>query len=343
MTIEMLSPLYDGPMHSTFASHMKCICAISALLLALAAGPAAAQDLKAWRHGVIEAKSDAGFMLMASRRGFAEKQGLKIDVLQVKSDTIGLKALLAGELDSYEGGPGGAIVAASRGADIKILGCHWPTLVHGVFVRETVANVQGLKGKAFAISAPGAMPDLLARAVLEKYGMAPSDVRFANLGSDLDRFKALSAGVVDAGVVSTEYLPVAPKDIRLLFAARDVMPNFIRICFVTSGKVLSERRDDAVRFVASEIAALRFAVAHRDETLALTREVTKTKDDDPRPGFIFDEAVKYKDVDPEVPLSLDKLEWMKAALSKTTNLPPFDLAKLVDADVRAKALTLLGK
>lgn len=315
----------------------------AALLVVLGIGPLPAQDLKTWRHGIIEAKSDAGFILMASRRGFAEKQGLKIEVLQVKSDTIGLKALLAGELDSYEGGPGGAIVAASRGADIRIIGCQWPALVHGVFVRSTVATVQDLKGKAFAISAPGAMPDLLARAVLEKYGIPASEVRFANLGSDLDRFKALSAGVVDAAIISTEYLPVAPGDIRLLFAARDVMPNFMRVCMVTSGKVLAERRDEAVHFIAAEIAALRFAVTHRDETLALTREVTKAKPDDPRPGFIFDEAVRHKDIDAELPIPMDKLEWTRAVIAKSMTLPPFDLAKLVDADVRAKALELLGK
>lgn len=313
----------------------------AAALLALGIAASAAQQLKIWRHAVIEAKSDAGFMLMASQRGFAEKQGLKIEILQVKSDTIGLKAMLAGELDSYEGGPGGAIVAASRGADLKIIGCHWPTLVQGVFVRGTVATVQDLKGKAFAISAPGAMPDLLARAVLEKYGIPASEVRFANLGSDLDRFKALSVGVVDAAVSSTEFLPVAPDGVRLLFAARDVMPNFIRICLVTSGKTLSERREDAVRFVAAEIAALRFAVTHRDETLALTREVTKAKADDPRPGFIFDEAVRHRDIDPELPIPMEKIQWMQATVNKTANLPPLDLAKIVDADVRARALELV--
>ncbi len=318
--------------------------AAAVALVAIAApGPAAAQGLKAWRHGVIEAKSDAGFVLMASHRGFAEKQGLKIDVLQVKSDTIGLKALLAGELDSYEGGPGGAIVAASRGADLKILGCAWTTLVHGVFVRSTIADVRDLKGKTFAISAPGAMPDLFARALLDRYGIPVSEVRFANLGSDLDRFKALSAGVADAAVVSTEYLPIAPAGVKLLFAARDVMPNFMRVCVVTSGKVLAERRDDAVRFMAAEISALRHAVSHRDETLELTREATKAKPDDPRPGFIFDEAVRHKDIDPEMPIPMEKLEWTKATLGKSANLPPFDLAKLVDAGVRAQALELLGK
>src|SRR5438067_10713272 len=104
-----------------------------ALVLALDASPAAAQ--KAWRHAIIEAKSDAGFAMMVTR-GFAEKQGLKLEIQQIKADQIGLKALLAGELDSYEGGPGGAIVAAARGADVKILGCHWPGLVHGLFARE---------------------------------------------------------------------------------------------------------------------------------------------------------------------------------------------------------------
>ena len=330
-------------MYSSFTSRVAGFCLAAALLVALGIAPSAAQDLKTWRHGIIEAKSDAGFVLMASRRGFAAKQGLHVEILQVKSDTFGLKALLAGELDSYEGGPGGAIVAASRGADIKIIGCHWPMVVHGVFVRDTVATVADLKGKSIAISAPGAMPDLLVRAVLEKNGISPSEVRFANLGSDVDRFKALSAGVTDAAVISTEYVPVAPPGVRLLVASREVMPNFIRVCVVTSGKVLAARRDDAAHFVAAEMSALRFAVTHRDETLELTREVAKLKADDPRPGFIFDEAVKYKHIDPDMPIPMDKIAWMKAELEKSAKLPPFDLAKLVDMDVRARALELAGK
>src|ERR1700704_6953173 len=97
--------------------------------LMLLAHPAAAQ--KVWRHAIIEAKSDAGFAMMAKARGFAEKQGLSLEIMQIKADQIGLKALLAGELDSYEGGPGGAIVAAARGADAKNFGLHLPGLGPG--------------------------------------------------------------------------------------------------------------------------------------------------------------------------------------------------------------------
>lgn len=311
---------------------------VAALALALAATPAAAQ--KAWRHAIIEAKSDAGFAMMVTR-GFAEKQGLKLDIMQIKADQIGLKALLAGELNSYEGGPGGAIVAAARGADVKILGCHWPGLVHGLFAREGVSKIEDLRGKNVAISSPGALPDLLVRAVLEQHGVPAAEVKFASLGSDTDRYKALTVGVVDAAIVSTEYLPIAPKNVKLLAAGREVLPNFMRVCMMTSGKTLAEKPDEAARFLAAEISALRYAVANCDEELKLTFETSKAKPDDPRPGFIFDEAVKHKDIDPEIGLPMDKLAWTQDMLLRNGSMPkPADLTKIVAPDVRAKALEL---
>jgi NitT/TauT family transport system substrate-binding protein len=165
------------------------------LAILIAVAPANAQTLKTWRHGVVEAKSDAGFAFMAAERGFAEKRGLKIEMVQFKGDALALKALLAGELDSYEGSPGGPLLAASHGGDIKIIGCYWPALTYGIFSRANIAGPEDLKGKSFAISSPGALPDLLARAVLEKYNIASDDVRFSVMGSDADRFRALSAGV----------------------------------------------------------------------------------------------------------------------------------------------------
>jgi len=46
--------------------------------LALLSGHAAAQT--PWRHGIIEAKSDAGFQVMAVRAGFAPKLGLDLSI-----------------------------------------------------------------------------------------------------------------------------------------------------------------------------------------------------------------------------------------------------------------------
>jgi len=70
---------------------------------ALAQAPKA-QDLRR-AQPLIEPKADAGFYLMAARRGFFEREGLKVETLTVKDDTIGIKALLSGEVDPISAPP----------------------------------------------------------------------------------------------------------------------------------------------------------------------------------------------------------------------------------------------
>jgi NitT/TauT family transport system substrate-binding protein len=313
--------------------------------LAVAAGSAAAQTPKPWKHGIIAPKADAGFLLMAARRGFAEREGLKLELLEVKDDQIGLKALLAGELDSYEGGAQGAIAANVRGADVKIVGCHWVVVPHGIMVKTGIDKMEDLKGKAIAVSAPGSFPDMLARVALTKFKLSPSDVRLAAVGGDRDRYTALVGGVVDAAVVSNEYLPLASsKNLKMLLEGKDALPNFLRVCMFSSGKVLAERREDAIRYLTAQSKALRYALAHRDETIKLTAEATDAKPDDPRPAFVFDDAVKVGAIAPDLPLPMDRLAWMQQEMVELGQIPKAgDLAKMVNADIRAQALERAGK
>src|SRR5262245_33660258 len=118
---------------------------LSAILLLAFASAGAAQSPKVWRHGVIEPKSDAGFVMMASRRDFGDKFGLKIETLALKNGQLGIKALLAGELDSVESGAGESIVAGAAGADVKIIGCNWPGMPHGGFVTLDDCDVDGAR------------------------------------------------------------------------------------------------------------------------------------------------------------------------------------------------------
>jgi NitT/TauT family transport system substrate-binding protein len=318
--------------------------AVGAGSVAVAQTPKA-QTLKNWRHGIIEAKSDAGILFAASRRDFAATLGLKLDFVQLKNDTIALKALLAGDLDSYEGGTGGAIIAASHGGDVKIVGCNWLVPPHGVYVRGDVASMADLKGKSVAVSAPGSFPEIFARAAFEKAGIPVSAVKFAAMGADADRYRALMAGVVDAAIITNEFVPLAGKQpIRDIMPAREVVPDFLRVCVQMTGKTLAQRRDDAVRFIAAEIEGMRFAMSHRDETIQLTRDITGIKPDDPRPAYVFDEAVKTKAVATELPIPMDRLDVMQKQLVSSGSLArPVDLEKTVDKGAREQALTLLAK
>src|SRR5262245_18100919 len=105
---------------------------------------------KCLETGLINAKADAGIVLMVSTRDFAKNRGLKIEISQFKDDQLALKSLIAGELDSFEGGPQGVFAADAKGADVKLLGCHWIVVPHGIYANEKIAKVQDLKGKQIA-------------------------------------------------------------------------------------------------------------------------------------------------------------------------------------------------
>jgi NitT/TauT family transport system substrate-binding protein len=125
-------------------------------------------------------------------------------------------------------------------------------------------------------------------------------------------------------------------------AGRDAVPNFLRVCIISSAKVLAARGDDAVKFLAAEMNALRYALTHRDEAVALTREVIHAKADDPRPAFVFDDAVKHQAVDPALPLPTRKFDWIQAQLVKAGKLKaPLDLSTVTAPEYREKALKLV--
>src|ERR1041385_3823247 len=118
--------------------------------LAMLPALATAQD-HTWHHGIIEAKSDAGFQVMAVRAGFAQKVGLDLKYSYFQNDVIMLRAMLAGELDSHGGPPGAPPPAGPDNAAIKVIGCHWQNVVHSVFARADYKGPADLRGATVAI------------------------------------------------------------------------------------------------------------------------------------------------------------------------------------------------
>jgi len=332
----------------TYITRMGIAGVAAAGLLALAIpSPGMAQGVSSqpWRHAIIEPKGDAGFQVMAVRAGFIAKQGLKLELPHFQNDVIALRALFAGEIESYEGGTATAMMAAARNADLKIIGCHWQTVVHSVFARAEFKGPNDLKGHTLAISAPNATPDLIGRAYLAQNNVPAAEVKFASLGNDPERFKAMLARLALATVISIEFLPIAePAGIKLVARGSDVMPNYLRLCTVTTGKLLAARREDAIRFLTAQMQGYRHALAHPDEEIRITREITGMKADDPRPEFIFKEAARPDTgIDPSMPIPMHKLEWLQGELLKVGTLAqPLDLRRLVDTDIRTQALARAG-
>ncbi len=299
---------------------------------------AAAEDLVPWRHGTLIPKGDAGFIYMAAEGGFAEKQGLGLKMLAFQGDTLMFKALIAGELDSFEGSPISPMVAGSKGADVKIVGCSWPKLTYSLFSREDIGSVADLKGKVVGISAPGSLPELVARTMLKRSGVAPSDVKFVMAGSDPERIRAIVAKTIDAAISTSDFAARRELGLKSLALANQVLPQFVRMCIITRGDLVRTRSEHLVRLLAAEMAAYGYALCHRDAVVALTRRVTNLPASDPTPETNFSETVEQEEVAPTLDIDLAKLRWLRGILAEDGRLAAdFDPAALVDMSIRQRA------
>jgi len=302
-----------------------------------------AQD-KVWKHGILEAKSDAGFIAMVDKGGFAAKRGLKVEILQIKAGATLMKALVSGEIDSVDMGAAESIVAGVRGTGVKIVGCTWPGVPQVVLAKAEINTLADLKGKTVAISSPGSLPDLLFRGMLDAANVPFADVKLATQGADLDRYKSLVAGITDAAVVSNEFEAVMPPNVKVLAKGGSAVPKFIRLCVATSSKVLAERRDDLVKFIAAEMDAYKYAAAHRDETVKVAHELTNAKPDDKRADFIVDQAIREKQIDPTLAIPVDRIDWMQQLFVKAGVIPKSVASStLIDTSVRDDAAKLAAQ
>lgn len=330
----------SGPGPGMIAVFLRFLTSIAFAL----ADPAAAHAQDLWRHGTLVPKGDAGFIYMAAEGGFAKAEGLDLKMQAFQNDTLMMKALIAGELDSYEGSPISPLIAGSKGADVKIVGCTWPKLTYSLFAHDGIGAIADLKGGKIGISAPGSLPDLVARTLLKQAGIAVSEVSFVAAGSDPERVRALMAKTIDAAIATSDVAARPDLKLKTLAIASEQLPQLMRQCIVTRGDLIGSKRTQLVSFAAAEMKAYGFAFAHRDKVTALTRRIAGLAPGDPVPEASYREVVEQRAASPAMEIDLDKLRWLRDLLAEDGRMAvKFDPAAVTDPSIREAALMRVNK
>lgn len=279
-----------------------------------------AQDV--WRNGFI-LNSDAGFLQMAEKGGFDARYGLKIESSNLRGDPLLLKALITQQLDSYIGGPASPMIAASKGADLKIVGCGWHKQSYVLWGGARVASIKDLKGKSIGISSPGSAPDIFIRAAMANEGMTPDEVTFVAAGMPSDWLKSMSAGIIDAAATPDEYVVRGKAmGLKVITNSDEATPLSMQRCYYVRGALLKAEPDRVARFLAAEMAATSFALEHRDETVRLARTLVGAPADAPEATAAYDSVVSRGVIDVSFEPPLPKLRWLRDVLADN---------KLIDA------------
>ena len=319
--------------------------ATSAIIGATAVGTllpvstAQAQQVK-WKHGLVEAKGDAGFFWMALEKGFFKANNLEVEFIQMRGDVLLMRALLAGELDSAEFNPDVSLRAIDRGADLRFIGSSMPGYPYALYVRKDITSWDQLKGKTFGVSSPGSTPDMIARSMLVRKGVDPDSIKIVNAGGSGARVQALVADKIDACASSSQFIPDAERlGIKVMGLAADIVPEYPRFVIVAMEATLKAKRDAAINFLAGYMEGLDYSVKHRDETLKLAGKINHKPANDPQLVYMYDEVIAkdYLSVKAEVPRA--KIDWMADELLKMGFIrKAIDVGKFVDESYGREAL-----
>jgi NitT/TauT family transport system substrate-binding protein len=315
---------------------------VTALTAIAFAGPAAAQDK--YKVGYLRVMDDAQAIL-AKEAGLYKKHGLDVELVEFKSGTDLIKAIVGGQLDSGVLGFTNAIAWASKGADLKVIGGAQQGY-HAMIVRDDagIKDIAGLKGKTLASQAEGSTADTVLKGVVFKQaGIKPDDVNVMGVSPQV-AVQSLAAKRVDAAFLFEPQASVAKliAPVKQIYEIGEVWP-FPCMVVITSGDTLKKRKDDVWKSLDAQkdaIDMLQKKPAEAAKYIAaqfISEPTLKTlnKGEVPRETVIAD-AIKTQTFSPAVsPKEQARMQEIAGIMQeqgalKTRDGKPFDVNQILD-------------
>lgn len=197
-----------------------------------------------FKVGYLRVMDDAQAIL-AYEAGYYKKQGLDVELVEFKSGTDLIKAIVGGQLDSGVLGFTNAVAWASKGADLKVVGGAQHGY-HAIVARDDtgITKVADLKGKTLASQTEGSTADtVLKGVVLKNAGLKPDDVNIMGVSPQI-AVQSLIGKRVDAAFLFEPQATIAQlvAPVKQIYEIGEVWP-FPCMVVIASGETLKKRKD----------------------------------------------------------------------------------------------------
>lgn len=300
---------------------MKLVRILAPALVALTMA-AQAVATEPFKVGYIRVMDDAQ-AIAAFEGGFYKEQGLDVQLVEFKSGTDLIKAIVGGQLDTGVLGFTNAASWSSRGADLKVVSGAQRGF-HALVVRDDLGinTVADMKGHTLASQKEGSTADtVLKGVVLKDAGLQVSDLTVMGVSPQV-AVQSLVGKRVDAAFLFEPQASIAQliAPVRQIYEIGAVWP-FPCMVTITSGETLKTKKDLVWKSLDAQRQAIDLLQDKPDEAAKLIASY-----------FISEptlKTLKHGDVPREEVIS-------KAIKSQTFNaaLTPEDLERMQDiADI----------
>jgi len=260
-----------------------------------------------------------------------KKNGLDVDLRLIES-SLGIPALLSGQVQVAAVGGSEALAAAVQGADLRIIAALGPVYPYKFEVPASIKTKEDLKGKTVGVSRIGSSSDVATHAGLRKYGLDPDkDVTIVQVGSLTARTAAMITGAIQGAVTTPpDTVVLEGKGFHPLFDLAALNLPAANDMLVVQTGWLTAHRDQAQKIVDAEIQGT--AREKKDKAFADALLKKYYKLDDPK---LIDVSYDYFITQTNPLLPYPKPEQFGDALAAVVEKAPqakgFDLNKLIDA------------
>lgn len=220
-------------------------------------------------------------IFMAAQEKLFKKYGLDVELIHIPSSSRGIQAILAGEIAFSSMDGSNAAQANLKGANLALVAGATNRQVFSLMAKPDIKRIVDLKGKKIGITRVGSSTHTSALYALGSAGLRPADYQLLPLLEVPNIFTALSAGQIDAGVVSPPTNARAKKAgfIELMNVAKEG-PEFVSVAIGTSRNYIRNSEETVRRVVRAYAEGVQTFKTNKSAALKMIQNQLKVKEPD---------------------------------------------------------------
>jgi NitT/TauT family transport system substrate-binding protein len=210
--------------------------------------------------------------------GLFEKYGLKTELVLIPGGTRGMQALVAGSTQFAQGSASSPISLKLQGGDVVIVAAALNKFPFSMVAKKEIRRPQDLAGKKIGIVNFGGSNELAVILALKEWNIPRQAVTLVPSGEAAHRLVALSAGNLDATVLSPPYTTEAARlGMNILAHMADMDLPFPQTVITVRRAYLDKNRETVKRFVRAYSDAIYQFTTQRQQALAIYSKRLKTQ------------------------------------------------------------------
>lgn len=235
---------------------------------------------------------------VAYEEGIFKKNGLEVELLHIPSSSRAIQTMLASEIAFSTVDALNTIQANLGGADVVMVAGVTNRMVFSLMGRPEIKRVIDLRGRKIGITRIGSSTHTASLYVLSKAGLKPSEYQLLPLVVAPNIFTALTAGQIDAGILSPPTNSRARKAgfNELANLAKDG-PEYPSVAISTTRSYIKANEEITRRVVRSYVEAILLFKTDKQVGMKAIQKYARVKD----PDILEDTYNQFRDYLESIP------------------------------------------